>query len=760
MAILSTPTQSEGRCIVVFSTKGGVGKSILTANLGLALAQLTRSPVCLLDLDVTAAGDLSRMMRLTQRQVLMNYAKDLRQQGQSIILPLDQLAVKYGPPGQEVDVIQALSHPSQGRELEPSMIQSALKFLKTRYPYVIVDSKVLTDPLIAALDEANLILLAMTPDIVSLYQTKWAVSTIESYLLPQELIKGVLNRAESRGGVGSKDARQAVPCEIIAEIPSDGKAMGSAINQGVPVFSLFRQSKVAEAFQKLAETLHTTPGVFLSHQRIHQYRVAKGQTAGAPGPAAAPGAPAPKESRADDILNPAQQEAYIALKRRIHSRLVDELNLKKVDLAVLTNPERMKEMRQQCEQVIAKLLMQELGGAIAVREDRARFVKEVSDEALGLGPLEDLLEDKTINDILVNNKDQVYVERFGKLEMTDKKFVSDEQVRAIIERIVAPLGRRIDESTPMVDARLADGSRVNAIIPPLSLKGPTLSIRKFARERLEGEDLIRMNSLTAGMATFIQASVRVRKNIIISGGTGSGKTTFLNIVSNYIPDNERIVTIEDAAELKLAQTHWVSLESRPANVEGKGSVTIRDLFRNVLRMRPDRIVIGECRGAETLDMLQAMNTGHDGSLTTIHANSPKDVISRLDSMVLMSSVDLPITAIREMVVSAVDLIIHTARLTDGTRKVLSISEIIGLEHGSEVILRNLFVFNQVGTDPATGKVIGDFMATGEKPSYFRELQVKGLGVDESIFTPSNGNKPQEPNAPLTRPFEPLRHDLS
>ncbi len=754
MAILSTPTQSEGRCIVVFSTKGGVGKSILTANLGLALAHITRSPVCLLDLDVTAAGDLSRMMRLTPRQVIMHYAKDLKRQGQSVILPLDQLAMKYGPPGQEVDVIQALSHPSQGRELEPVMIQSALKFLKTRYPYVLVDSKVLTDPLIAALDEANLILLVMTPDIVSLYQTKWAMSTIESYLLPQELIKGVLNRAESRGGVGSKDARQAVPCEIIAELPSDGKAMGSAINQGVPVYSLFRQSKVADAFQKLAETLHSTPGLFLSHQRIHQYRVTKSQTTGT---VVAPEAPA-MEHRPDDPLNPAQQEAYIALKRRIHSRLVDELNLKKVDLAVLTNPERMKEMRQQCEQVIAKLLMQEMGGAIAVREDRARFVKEVSDEALGLGPLEDLLEDKTINDILVNNKDQVYVERFGKLEMTDKKFVSDEQVRAIIERIVAPLGRRIDESTPMVDARLADGSRVNAIIPPLSLKGPTLSIRKFARERLEASDLIRLNSLTAGMATFIQASVRVRKNIIISGGTGSGKTTFLNIVSNYIPDNERIVTIEDAAELKLAQTHWVSLESRPANVEGKGAVTIRDLFRNVLRMRPDRIVIGECRGSETLDMLQAMNTGHDGSLTTIHANSPKDVISRLDSMVLMSSVDLPITAIREMVVSAVDMIIHTARLADGARKVLSISEIVGL-NGTEVSLRDIFVFNQVGTDAATGKVIGEFMATGEKPSFFRELQVKGLGVDESIFTPSNGNKPKNPNETAPRTFETFRHDI-
>jgi pilus assembly protein CpaE len=300
MAILNTPTQSEGRCVVVFSTKGGVGKSILTANLGLALANVTRSPVCLLDLDVTAAGDLARMMRLVPRQVIMNYAKDLKKQGQSIILPLDQLVMKYGPPGQEVDVIQALSHPSQGRELEPVMIQSALKFLKSRYRYVLVDSKVLTDPLIAALDEANLILLVMTPDIVALYQTKWAMSTIESYLLPQELVKGVLNRAESRGGVGSKDARQAVPCEIIAEVPSDGKAMGSAINQGVPLYSLFRQSKISDSFHKLAEALNTTPSLFLSHQRIHQYRTEKGQVA-SPAVDSAPAQP-----MVDDPLNPAQ----------------------------------------------------------------------------------------------------------------------------------------------------------------------------------------------------------------------------------------------------------------------------------------------------------------------------------------------------------------------------------------------------------------------------------------------------------------------
>ncbi len=753
----SPNASKEGRCLVIFSTKGGVGKTAITANLGLALSQVSAAPVCLVDLDVSAAGDLARMLRVTPVKTVMDYAKDLKRQGAAAILPLDELASKYGSPGTgEVHVIQCLSHPSQARELEPQMLQVLLRNLKSRYSYIIVDSKVLTDALVGAFDEANAVLLVTTPDVVSLSQTKWALNIIESFLLPRELVKGLLNRAESRGGVDSQDAKQAVPCEIIGEIPSDGRAMNAAINQGQPVITLFRGSKITDAFKRLAQTLHTTPALYLSHQRLLDFRSrlqpADTQPSGLPAVENVPTLDAPSGL--------AQQEAVIAMKRRIHGRLVDEMNLKQVDIAVLSNPDRMRELRQRCEQVTAKLLLQELGGLIASREHREQIVKEIADEALGLGALEELLDDSEISDILVNNKDQVYVERHGKLELTNKKFVSDDQVRSIIERIVAPLGRRIDESSPMVDARLPDGSRVNAIIPPLSLKGPTLSIRKFARVRYTVDELIRLGSLNHPIFQFIEASVKARKNIIVSGGTGSGKTTFLNIVSGFIPDDERIVTIEDAAELKLGQTHWVSLESRPPNVEGRGQVTIRDLFRNVLRMRPDRIVIGECRGAETLDMLQAMNTGHDGSLTTIHANSPKDVISRLDSMVLMSNVDLPLAAIREMVSSAVDLIIHTARLSDGSRKVMSVSELMGMANGTEVLFKDIFVFNQTGTDPRTGKVLGEFMATGQVPTYLNELRVKGLGIDPEIFRSTNGigGIPLNvPNVPTSLPNPRLAH---
>jgi pilus assembly protein CpaF len=333
---------------------------------------------------------------------------------------------------------------------------------------------------------------------------------------------------------------------------------------------------------------------------------------------------------------------------------------------------------------------------------------------------------------MVNNKDEVYIERNGKIELTSKKFISNEQVKTIIERIIAPIGRHIDESVPMVDARLPDGSRVNAIIPPLSLTGPALTIRKFRKERFKIEELTDLKTLNYPMAEFLKACVHTRKNIIVSGGTGSGKTTILNVLSGFIPTNERIVTIEDAAELKLHQEHWIRLESRPPNIEGKGAITIRDLFRNTLRMRPDRIIIGECRGVETLDMLQAMNTGHDGSMTTIHANSTYDVLARMDSMILVSGIELPIRAIREMIASAIEIIIHTGRLSDGKRKLLQVTEIAGMKDELHIELRDIFVFRQTGVD-SQGNILGDFHATGYIPSFIEEIKKQGIILPDNLF---------------------------
>ena len=363
--------------------------------------------------------------------------------------------------------------------------------------------------------------------------------------------------------------------------------------------------------------------------------------------------------------------------------------------------------------------------------DAGQVVDMVLSEAIGMGPLDELLQDPSVTEILVNNYRQIYAERDGKLELTPLNFSSNEAVLNLIERIVAPLGRSIDEKSPMVDARLRDGSRVNAVIPPLALKGPTLTIRKFTRDPLQIDDLVAGGTLNADMAEFLEVCVQARKNIIISGGTGSGKTTLLNVISSFIDASERILTIEDAAELKLDQDHVVSLEARPSNVDGYAAISIRELVRNALRMRPDRIIVGECRGGEALDMLQAMNTGHDGSLTTVHANGPRDALSRLETMVLMSGMELPIKAIREQVASAVDIIVQQARFADGTRRITHISELVGME-GEVISMHDLFNFDQQGFT-SDGRVQGRFRATGFVPKFYESLRAMGLEPNLAIF---------------------------
>ena len=370
-------------------------------------------------------------------------------------------------------------------------------------------------------------------------------------------------------------------------------------------------------------------------------------------------------------------------------------------------------------------------GLTLPRVERHRLVQAVADEILGFGPIESLLHDPSINEIMVNGPHQVYIERKGKLELVGVTFYDDAHVLHIIEKIVAPLGRRIDESQPMVDARLPDGSRVNAIIPPLALNGPTLTIRKFSEVPFKVDDLVGFGTLTTKMAEFIDACVKARLNIIVSGGTGSGKTTSLGVISAFIPEDERIITIEDAAELQLRQTHVVTLETRPANIEGKGAVMIRDLVRNALRMRPERIIVGEVRSGEALDMLQAMNTGHDGSLTTGHANTPRDMLSRLETMVLMAGMDLPVRAIREQISSALDVIVQQSRLRDGSRKITHITEVLGME-GDTIVLQDIFRFEQTGIDKQ-GKVLGYYRSTGIRPHFIDKLIAAGQLLPDDLF---------------------------
>lgn len=418
-------------------------------------------------------------------------------------------------------------------------------------------------------------------------------------------------------------------------------------------------------------------------------------------------------------------DEYVDLKERVHRDFIEMVNQQDLSLLDIKG-EKEEELLKIMESLI------EVKASHVSRTERSRLLKEIYSDVMGLGPLETLLNDNDVSEIMVNGPHRVYVERKGKLELSDVVFKDNTHVMNIINRIVSQVGRRVDESSPMVDARLIDGSRFNAVIPPLSLVGPSMTIRKFSKKPFTANDLIKFGSISPKMVSFLEACVKGRLNIIVAGGTGSGKTTLLNVLSSCIPNNERIVTIEDAAELQLMQDHVVTLESRPPNLEGKGQISIRDLVKNSLRMRPDRIIVGEVRSGETLDMLQAMNTGHDGSLTTAHANSPRELMSRLETMVLMSGMDLPVRAIREQIQSGLDVVVHQSRLKDGSRKVVNITEIVGME-GDTITLQDIFTYKVEGVD-SLGRMKGSFTATGIRPNFVEKLASSGILVRDDWFT--------------------------
>ena len=457
-------------------------------------------------------------------------------------------------------------------------------------------------------------------------------------------------------------------------------------------------------------------------------RIEKGQSGNTPGGSSSDnqGADGSRLSslqarRVNAPITSPQAGSYFDLKTRVQNKLLSELD-PSMDVT------RTDEVRRTIQELFEQILTEE--NIVLSRPERARLFEQIAAEILGFGPLQPLLDDDTITEIMVNGPKSVYVERKGKLHRVPVTFENNDHVMRIIDRIVAPLGRRIDESSPYVDARLQDGSRVNAVIPPISLVGPTLTIRKFSRNPITVDQLVQFGSISPEAIQFLKACVEARLNVLISGGTGSGKTTFLNVLSGFIPNDERIVTIENAAELQLRQEHVVTLESRPPNIEGRGEITIRDLVINSLRMRPERIIVGECRGGETLDMLQAMNTGHDGSMTTAHANSPRDAIARVETMCLMAGMDLPVRAIREQVASAMDLIAHQERMRDGTRKIVNITEVSGME-GDVITMTDIFVFEQTGIE--NGKIIGRLRPTGLRPKFMDKIEAAGINLPPSIF---------------------------
>ena len=717
----------DGKTITIFSNKGGVGKTFVSVNMATALA-LAGHRTLLVDLDFHAGQDMARMLNLAPRHALVNLLPEIEKSESTEIIKKFVISHSSG-----LDFLPAVIQAKQIGHITAENIKPFFRKATQVYDYIIVDAgKSFSETLLTVLDNSSLILLVATPDVLAVYQIKWCLDMLQSLHFPLKMVKVILNRAESRGGVAWQEVRTALACEIFARIPSDGRAVGMALNRGVPCIIDSPKGPITDAFNKMIGDLNKDD-MFVHATEVARTRTDEGldksQTFWEKF-----GVSQQTPAVVGDVYSKEEDE-IIALKKKIHEKLVERMHVSDLTPETLSDPKKAQELKEMANKIVGNLLLEEKGGMIASHEERARIVKEIVDEALGLGALEEFLADADVTDIMVNGKDEVYVEKNGKLLLTNKKFVSEQQMRSIIDRIIAPLGRRIDESVPMVDARLPDGSRFNAIIPPLSLSGPMITIRKFGTERLAAEDLLtRHHSFSKSMHDFLEACVLGRKNIIVSGGTGAGKTTLLNVISQFIPDNERIITIEDAAELRLKKSHWGRLESRPPNVEGRGTVSIRDLFVNTLRMRPDRIIIGECRGPEVLDMLQAMNTGHDGSMTTLHANSTRDVLVRMSSMILLSGIELPVRAINEMIASAIDVVVHVARFPDGARKITGITEVAGMKEDHQLDLRDVFVFVQKGIDE-NGVVLGEHKPTGYIPLFFQDFRTMGLKLEESMFKP-------------------------
>jgi pilus assembly protein CpaF len=554
-------------------------------------------------------------------------------------------------------------------------------------------------------------ILVLEPNLLGTAAARTLLGDLQRFGIPIARISIVTNLRGGRSEIGSRELERALGVNVLAEIPllSD-KGYMRAIEMMAQRFAMISAEPPLEALR---------PSTNMPAGSDRRSRNASANVSASSQVNAA--TPNGTLASMAAIVNFSARDK---LKAEIHEALAKRIDIVAASRAH-SDVQKMAELRAQIAEATGQLLAER--SDVASIEEAAQLRQEIIDEVMGYGPLEDLMRDPAVSEIMVNGPNSIYIERNGLLSLTNKRFVDDKQLRLIIERIIAPLGRRIDEASPMVDARLPDGSRVNAIIEPLALNGATLTIRRFGTRRLDMDDLVRLGAVGHECVNLLRAMVQARLNIVVSGGTGSGKTTFLNILSGFLPNSERIVTIEDAAEIQLKQEHVVRLESRPPNIEGRGAITIRDLVRNALRMRPDRIVIGECRGGEALDMLQAMNTGHDGSLTTVHANTPRDAISRLETLVLMSGFELPVRAIREQIAAAVDVIIQTARFRDGSRKIISISEVVGME-GDVVTMQEVVRYKQSGVD-ADRKVLGEFQYTGVQPNCIANFDELGIDYD-------------------------------
>lgn len=700
-----------GHIIIFIGPKGGVGKSILAANFAFAFAQENRTRVALIDCDLKSSGDQNIITGLKSPKSLKDFseAPNVNQQIIQSYFSHHRLGVSYL--SMSIDN-EAVLLPS------PDIVCRNIKSLSQVFPLVVLDTgSELNEHVLKLLEHSTAIFVVSTQDLLVINHTKKLLQEFQTMMFPKEMVQVLINQHVKNHPLTNEFVERQLNKSVFSFIGRDDANCMTSLTKSTPLLSYAKTGPLAESLFELIRKIKNQ-NLLQRLELLQKNNIQKIQPQG-------PTSTTPNNN---------DNDAWTDLKYRIHRSLLDEIDLKKQGND--QDPRTKLVIREKTKKVVVDLLNKDENKLILKSRDAMnQMVKEVLDEALGLGPLEDLLADKTVNEVMVVGPKKIYYEQNGKNKLSTVTFTNERQVLTVIERIVAPIGRRIDEKTPYVDARLPDGSRVHAIIPPCAIDGSVITIRKFPEQRLTYKDLIQFGSMTQEIADFLRIAVEGKRNIVISGGTGSGKTTLINILASFIPKNERIITVEDSAELDLPQEHVVRLETRPPTIEGEGEIDIRTLVKQTLRMKPDRIVVGECRGGEALDMLQAMNTGHDGSLTTIHSNSPRDCVARLETLVQYAGAGISPRAIKEMVSSAVHLIVQQTRLEDGSRKIVNVTEVVGIQ-GDVVTLQDIFTFRQEGIGK-NGKIIGKYQATGFIPKFVEVLERKGYKVPRGIFSNNN-----------------------
>ena len=717
--------------IAVTGGKGGLGKSVFAANLALTFLKELRAQTLLLDLDEKSCGDQNILLGLRPKKTLSELSASASPINSS---SLAQIVTQHKS---GLSYIGAVTSPNQEIQVSKEIFARQLSSLSSFYKYIIVDlGTAMEEAQLFVVQEAQAIMVVTIPEILALTQTSKLLSRLSAEGVPGPFLQIVLNKS-SPNVLSPQFVQQNLKLSLIGSLPLDDITSYRALQSSTPFVLSGTPSQLASSYHELVRRL--TGGVLqklksLSHSTTKKDTSSSSKT------------PALGQKQDSEKGKSSHKQMINSIKLQIHSELIKEMDVKKDMTQIKGDEKKEKELKNKTQKEVSQItdrLAQNLS-----RQERSEVIKQVLDEALGLGPLEELLSDPQVTEIMVNGHENIYMEKSGKLQLSPITFTSNLQLRNVIERIVTPLGRRIDEKTPYVDARLRDGSRVNAVIEPLAIDGPSVTIRKFPQEKVTIDHLVkRFESITSSMANFLRICVEQGLNVIVSGGTGSGKTTLLNVLSSFIPSNERIITVEDAAELQLNQEHVVRLETRPSNIEGEGEVSIRDLIRNTLRMRPDRIVVGECRDGAALDMLSAMNTGHDGSMTTVHANNPREAISRLETLCLMAGMEIPAKALREQIASAVHLIVQIGRLSDGSRKVLYLTEVVGMQ-GETVTLQDIFRFKEEGFDK-NRKIIGRFQSMGLIPTFIEKFEQRGISIPRDLFTGEDKKKSEQKVPPST-----------